>query len=224
MVMNKLITSTFLAIAMLIISTTAVSAAWWFEITTPDVGPTADTWEIRYGSDGESLDLDAFDWYFFGSPTGMGLSGFDGVCASSYQSPVTALPPFDPLYLPTGQPDLILVQFMTGATVHQTLNNGDILFTIESTNPGQLAWYYTGFGSSMSYTDDIGVAQNIDGAGLMAGGYLRPADNDVWDDQNFSDPIPPVPELITVILVIIGLAAIGVYVWQNRRNRAIAST
>ena len=94
-------------------------------------------------------------------------------------------------------------------------------FTITSDRPTNLSWFDDGapgdpgnFG--LVLTDN--VATPLPGApfgfGTLDGaGSLNPPG---------STPTPPIPEIITIVLISIGLIAIGGYIWQRRRHQQAA--
>jgi len=96
-------------------------------------------------------------------------------------------------------------------------------FTINSDRPTNLSWYDDGavgdpgnFG--LVLTDN--VATPLPGApfgfGTLDGaGSLNPPN---------STPTPPIPEIITIVLISIGLISLGAYVWFRRRRQNVELT
>jgi len=86
-----------------------------------------------------------------------------------------------------------------------------------------LATFHSDTPTTMSFDiDNVLFTIDVDGTGmsgraLETAGQLNPSEGST---PGFSDPVPPVPEIITIVLISIGLIALGGYVWYRRRRVA----
>ena len=93
-----------------------------------------------------------------------------------------------------------------------TYNSGTLAsFTL--TNPGTIAHVYSNNDYQMDLRGTV-----VYGDDLFTDGHLVP-DSDSNSDGT-SDPVPPIPEIITIVLIGMGLIALGAYVWYRRRRMA----
>lgn len=96
-----------------------------------------------------------------------------------------------------------------------TLTDGFVMATLTAPAPTTLGF---DFASAFFQVFDLNGVLMVTGATMDSGGldsqgdptYLAPAGG---------GPAPPIPEIITIVLISIGLISIGGYIWYRRRHQ-----
>lgn len=93
--------------------------------------------------------------------------------------------------------------------------DGSVLATFHSDTPTTMQFDI----DNVLFTIDVD-GTGMSGRALETAGQLNPGEGATT--PGFSEPVPvaPIPEIITIVLVSIGVIALGGYVWYRRRNMA----
>lgn len=242
--MRRILGVMLLVIMLLTVTTSMAAANWGFDIVATgdtedgvwdgsDVPPDATNWNIYYWTDSAYiLYTNSITFYVdeIGAPA-----------VITQTLPAFGMPPMDIMWVnhyipgPSGDQGAYstIVYLNAGSNFTHAfsgmgLQNGDILMSLTASTGTSLNW-----GSNNSFI----VAENNPGTlvliknwinGPATGNEMFTADMMLTDGLNGGgspppgSPAAPVAEIITIVLVSMGLIALGGYVWY-RRHRKVAA-